>query len=145
LDSGLYKTIQETLKLPVWLDNGQIESVIRYLLHDIRGTKQGGSSNFDHVKDYRYVYPSFKQLYGVDLNQENISWWEYKMMLEGCFFNDCILRSVADIRNRKIPPKADAKTKRELSSLKHKYMLRTGDNGLGGMFRSLKGVSKDGS
>ena len=85
------------------------------------------------------------QLYNVNLNREDLTWWEYTMMIEGCFFSDCMLKNVIDIRSRKMPPKADQETKRSLSSLKHKYMLRTEDNGLGGMFKSLKGVSKHGS
>ena len=82
-------------------------------------------------------------LYNIDLQRDNITWWEYVMLLEGCYVSDCMLKTVIDIRGQKIPVKADEKTKASISSLKHKYMLRTEDSGLGSMFKSLKGVSKN--
>jgi len=85
------------------------------------------------------------QLYNIDLNRADVTWWEYTMLIEGCFLNECTLKTVLDIRNRKIPPKADEETKRSISSLKHKYMLRQENNGLGNMFKSLKGATKNGS
>ena len=143
LNTLVVSEIKKALSLPDEITD--VKKVFEYLNHDARGTSEGGKSNFDHVKDYRYVYPSFKQLYNIDLNHEDITWWEYKMMLEGCLFNDCMLSRVIDIRTKKIPPKADQETKASISSLKHKYMLRQENNGLGSMFQSLKGVSKNGS
>lgn len=135
--------IKKALSLPD--EFAGVKDVMSYLLKDSRGTAEGGKATFDHIKDYRYVYPSFKQLYNVDLNKDNISWWEYKTMLEGCFFSDCMVKSVSDIRNRKIPPKANAEVKSNLSSLKHKYMLRTEEKRTSSLFESLKGVAKNGS
>ena len=41
--------------------------------------------------------------------------------------------------------KAKDKEKQSIMNLKHKYMLRTEDNGIGRMFSSLKGATKNGS
>lgn len=114
---------------------------------DDRGTTQGGS-NFDHVKDYRYVYPSFKQIYGVDLGKDEITWWEYLTMLEGCFTQKCMLSSVIDIRDMDISKIEDADQKVKILDMKAKYRLSKGteqNNGLGKMFGMMKGMAESGS
>lgn len=123
-----------------------MNQILDYLFTDSRGKTKGGKSNFDNIEDYRYIFPSFLQLYNINLNYAEVTWWEYITLLEGCFLNDCTLRTVIDIRGRDIPNKADAKTRDSLLSLKHKYMLRTeNNNDLGTFFKSLKGMVKDGS
>lgn len=137
--------IKVALSLPDSFTDAHIAQVLDYLFKDKRGHIESGKSNFDNVLDYRYVYSSFRQVYNVDLNKEELTWWEYSAMLEGCFNADCLIATVAKYRNMKIPPKAKEKEKKAIMNLKHKYMLRTEDNGLGRMFSSLKGASKNGS
>ena len=139
------EAIKTALNLPDSFKYSEVVQVINYLMHDTRGKAEDGVNNVDHDKDYRYIYPSFLKLYGIDLNNQTISWWEYKMLFESCMFSDCMIKSVVEIRSRKIPHKADEKTRQTLSSLKHTYMLRKSNDGLGNMFKSLKGVAEHGS
>ena len=131
--------------MPDDFKNIHIEQVFAYLFHDSRGKSKGGKSNFDNILDYRYVYQSFKQVYNVDLNKDDITWWEYSSMLEGCFNTECMLSTVIKYRDMTIPPKASEENKQSILSLKHKYMLRTESQNVGGMFSLLKGASKNGS
>ena len=118
-----------------------MNQIITYLFTDSRGTVKGGAQTFDHVLDYRYIYPSIKQVYGVDLETDDITWWSYMMMLEGCFSADCLIAKVVDIRTKDLPKK-NPKAKEALLNAKAKYRLRNDDNnsGIGALFGAMKGV-----
>lgn len=120
-----------------------IDKLIDYLLVDSRGVSTGGGKpNFNHVEDYRYIVPSFIKLYGINLERETVSWYEYKTMLEGCFMSDCILKKVVEIRTAKMPK--DPKAAADLLDLKAKYRLHCDDGSIGGLFDTLKGMAKNG-
>lgn len=117
-----------------------MNQIIKYIFADSRGKVEGGQSTFDHVLDYRYIYPSFKQVYGVDLEHDAVTWWEYQTMLEGCFSADCLISKIVDIRTKDLPKK-NPKARQSLLDAKAKYRLRNDDsNGLGAMFGAMKGA-----
>lgn len=139
--------LRRDLKLTMDLTEQQAVDIIKYILTDDRGSSEG-NSNIDYILDYRYIYPSLKQIYGVDLNRDDITWWEYLTMLEGCFSQDCILSSVVGIRDMDIAQIKDADQKVKVLDMKAKYRLHkneTQDSGLGKVFGMLKGVAESGS
>lgn len=122
---------------------GIAEQIVRYLFTDVRGTSTEGKKNFDHNQDYRYIVPSFMQLYGINLERDDITWYEYKTMLEGCFLNPCTLSKVIGFRTMELPK--DSKGKADILDIKAKYRLKSEDsNGIGSLFNSLKGVANNG-
>lgn len=135
------KMLEDDLSLGFTPTNKQALDIMTYILTDARGSADGSKSNFDHIEDFRYIYPSFIQIYDINLKRDRITWWDYTTMLEGCFVQDCILNSVITIRDMDI---SNLKNEAKESALnaKAKYRLTSvDDKGLGGLFSTLKGAS----
>lgn len=133
------KDVQRDLGLNIEVSNLFVSKFLNYILKDDRGTSQGGVSTFDHIEDYRYVYPSFKQLYNVDIEKDDLKWWEYIYMLEGCFSQECMLSNIVTIRCTDTA-KLKGEHKIKMLDQKAKYRLRNEDVKLDSLFASLKGA-----
>lgn len=59
---------------------------------------------FDHIKDFKYIYSSFMQVYNIDLIESDISFIKYSFLLDGLFkLNNNAVSKVVEIRQTKIP------------------------------------------
>lgn len=63
----------------------------------------GGNNDFDYEFDAPEIYASFMQLYGIDLFNATLHWWQFRALLSGCFYNKCALSEKIRVRN--IDPK----------------------------------------
>ena len=50
-----------------------------------------GERDFDYEFDAPEIYASFRQLYGIDLMDEDLHWWQFRALLGGCFLCSCAL------------------------------------------------------
>jgi hypothetical protein len=94
-----------------------LDEIIKYLFN----TKavSTGTKVFDLEHDYKYYYTDFKKL-GIDLNIDNISWWEFDTLLEGIFLQEnSSIAKVIQYRTYEKPPK-NYKTSEEKE---HKFYM----------------------
>jgi len=62
-----------------------LDEIAKYLFNT--NNKGGGEKVFDLELDFKYYYVDFKKM-GIDLNKDNISWWEFDTILEGIFLQE---------------------------------------------------------
>lgn len=109
-------------------------------LHKI--DKSTGKKTIDFKKDYRLIWDSFKSKRQIDLNVDNINWWEFNAMLEGLFLEgDSSICKVIEYRTMSIP-KADKYNRDYIAfirRMKTKYRLLedNANEGLGNLFNYL--------
>lgn len=80
-----------------------LDEIIKYIL-DI---SQNGDSKkiFDYEYDYKYYFYDFLKL-GINLNKDEISWWEFDSILEGLFLDShCSIGQVIQYRTYEKPSK----------------------------------------
>lgn len=74
---------------------------------------------FDYNLDYKYYYCDFKDI-GIDLNKDNISWWEFDTLLQGIFLKEkTVIGKVIEYRTYKKPTKNQKTAQVE----EHKYYM----------------------
>ena len=104
----------------------------------------GQDSEEEHRKvvcfdeDSKLIYGAFRQIYGIDLNRENLHWWEFLILFEG-LPGGTVLSDIIGIRTKEIPTKGDRKYINELRRLKEKYRLDSEDDGAEKAFNALWG------
>lgn len=62
-----------------------LDEIAKYVFNT--QNKGGGAKVFDLELDYKYYWADFKKL-GIDLNTDNISWWEFDTILEAIFLQE---------------------------------------------------------
>ena len=62
---------------------------------------------FDYDFDAPEIYASFLHLYGIDLLQENLHWWQFCALLAGCCLSRCPLAEKLRIRTLDVSKCAD--------------------------------------
>ena len=62
-----------------------LDEVTKYVF-DTKNSKSG-KKTFDLNLDYKYYFVDFLRL-GINLNKDDISWWEFDSILEGLFLDD---------------------------------------------------------
>ena len=58
-----------------------------------------GERDFDYEFDAPEIYASFRQLYGIDLKDEDLHWWQFHALLGGCFLCRCALSEKIRLRH----------------------------------------------
>lgn len=58
-----------------------------------------GERDFDYEFDAPEIYASFRQLYGIDLMDEDLHWWQFRALLGGCFLCRCALSEKIRLRH----------------------------------------------
>lgn len=76
-------------------------------------------------KDYDLIWFEFKKQLNIDLNENNINWWEFCSSLEGILSTENSLTNRIKIRSDKIPKrtKDNAEQINQMQRLKSKYSL----------------------
>jgi hypothetical protein len=83
-----------------------MSKIIEYLFKSDKASS-GGQRLFDLELDYKYYYCDFKNIgNGVDLNKDEISWWEFNTLLESVFLKkESTIGQIVGYRAYKKPSK----------------------------------------
>lgn len=94
-----------------------LNEISLYLFGENKGG--GGKKTFDYSLDYRHYFIDFLKL-GINLNTQNITWWEFITILESLFEDETSnIVKVMRYRNYKKPSKSSKIAEQE----EHKYYL----------------------
>lgn len=113
-----------------------LDEVSKYIFN-INQRHSTGKKTFDLVLDYKYYFCDFFDM-GINLNTDDIPWWEFDTLLEGIFLKkNSIINQVLEYRLYEKPPKnpktAEEQEHRFRMKMKQKYALpdeNNVDNGL---------------
>ena len=95
-----------------------LDEVTKYVF-DTKNNKSG-KKTFDLNLDYKYYFVDFLRL-GINLNKDDISWWEFDAILEGIFLDEnSTLSKMMSYRLYEKPPKNPKK--QELNE--HKFRMK---------------------
>ena len=120
-----------------------------YILNEISNyvfdTKQSsvGEKVFDMQIDYKYYFYDFLKL-GINLNTQDISWWEFDNILSGIMLTEnTAIGKVLEYRTWKEPSKGknayENEDRKFHTEMRRKYALKTNvDNGLEKMFNYVE-------
>lgn len=102
-----------------------LNEVAKYVL-DIKSSKSG-KKTFDLNLDYKYYFVDFLRL-GINLNKDDIPWWEFDSILEGLFLDDnSTISKVLNYRLYEKPSKnpkvQEEKEHKFRMKMKNKYAL----------------------
>lgn len=126
------ENIEESLKilgindLPYQEQAIVLDEITKYVF-DIN-QKQTGEKVFDFFYDYQYYFPDFIEKYGINLNRDEISWWEFDKLLDWCFRDkNSSISNVMSFRLYKKPSKniktVEAEEHKYYMKMKRKYSL----------------------
>lgn len=105
-----------------------LDEITKYVF-DINQRHSNGEKTFDFELDYKYYFVDFLNFgNGINLNKDEISWWEFDAILEGIFLNKhSILSTVLDYRLYEKPSKnpkvQEEKEHKFRMKMKRKYSL----------------------
>lgn len=128
-----------------------LDEVTKYVF-DTKNSKSG-KKTFDLNLDYKYYFVDFLRL-GINLNKDDISWWEFDSILEGIFLDEnSTLSKMMSYRLYEKPPKnpkqQEAEEHKFRMKMKIKYALpieETSNEALGKLWNYLEkkaGESKE--
>lgn len=89
------------------LSSNESEFILNEITKYVFDTKgnNSGKKTFDLNLDYKYYFVDFLRL-GINLNKDDISWWEFDAILEGIFLDEnSILSKMMSYRLYEKPPK----------------------------------------
>jgi len=103
-----------------------LDEITKYVFNT--NSQSIGEKTFDLEQDYKYYYIDYLKL-GIDLNKQNISWWEFDNLLEGIFLSkDSSIGQVLQYRTYEKPPKSsktsEEKEHRFYMEKKRQYALK---------------------
>lgn len=88
------------------------------------------SSNYDmdFIQDYDYIKASFRSDYNINLDEEDMHFWEFYNLLCGLsnseFGNCCILNRIRNLRNLDLKTIKDPKEKEKMRKAKESVALK---------------------
>ena len=99
---------------------GVLDEITKYIF-DINQKHSSSEKTFDFYYDYGYYFPDFIEKYGINLNKDEISWWEFDKLLDWCFRDKTSsLYNHMDFRMYKKPSKNPKTAEAE----EHKYRMK---------------------
>ena len=94
-----------------------------YISGGQKGSGQSDQIVFDFNIDAGRVYAAFRQVYGLDLRQEQMHWWIF-LELFRALPEGTQLSKVIEIRAKKITKDMDEDSKRALRKAKRAYAIQ---------------------
>ena len=55
--------------------------------------------DMDYEQDAQEIYSAFRQVYGIDLMETELHWWQFSALLSGCFACDNALSAKVRLRH----------------------------------------------
>ena len=84
--------------------------------------------DMDFVEDYSYIKTSFRSDYGINLDKEDMHWWEFFDLLNGLsnseMGNCCILNRIRNLRNYDLKDVQDTKDRQKIRKAKEMVALK---------------------
>ena len=84
--------------------------------------------DMDFIEDYSYIKTSFRSDYGINIDRENMHWWEFFDLINGLsnseMGNCCILNRVRNIRNCDLKTIDDPKERKKMQEAKKQVALK---------------------
>lgn len=84
--------------------------------------------DMDFVEDYSYIKTSFRSDFQIDLDKENMHWYEFMDLINGLsnseIGNCCILNRIRNLRNLDLSKIKDSKERNRLKEAKEKVVLK---------------------
>lgn len=84
--------------------------------------------DMDFEEDYDYIKTSFRSDYGINLDKENMHWWEFFNLINGLsnseLGNCCILNRIRNLRNFDESKIEDAKQRKKIHKAKQQVALK---------------------
>lgn len=97
-----------------------LDEITKYIF-DINQKHSSSEKTFDFYYDYGYYFPDFIEKYRINLNKDEISWWEFDKLLDWCFRDkNSSLYNHMDFRMYKKPSKNPKTAEAE----EHKYRMK---------------------
>ena len=117
-----------------------LNEISKYLFNPQNGGIQPTRRNFDINYDYKYYFVDFLK-FGINLNKQDIDWWEFNSVLDGIMLNDnSVISTVIGYRVYEKPsenPKVrESKHHQYMMEMKQKYRLPS-SNGTTDGFQKL--------
>lgn len=91
--------------------------------HDNTLNKESDIKILDFDVDQFRIYADFRQIYGINLNDCNLHWWEFMGLLWNMPHEQSSFIQVIDIRKKKIKPKMSAEEKKAIKEAQQVYGL----------------------
>lgn len=97
-----------------------LNEIAKYIFNPKSGKSSTSECNFDLNYDYKYYFVDFLRL-GINLNKQDIDWWEFDSALGGIMLDDkSTISTVIGYRTYKKPSKS-MKTQQEEH---HRFMMK---------------------
>lgn len=91
-------------------------------------SKKQEKPDMDFIEDYSYIKTSFRSDYGINLDKEDMHWWEFYDLINGLsnsdFGNCCIFNRVRNIRNIDLKEIKDKKERDKIIEAKKFFELK---------------------
>lgn len=96
-----------------------LDEIAKYIF-DVKKTHKNGKKIFDFEQDYKHYFVDFYKI-GINLNKQDIDWWEFDSLLAGFMISeDSIISKVIQYRTYEKPSKS-IKTQEEQE---HRYRMK---------------------
>ena len=128
-----------------------VEQILNYIFNFDENKTTNNEKIFDFFLDYKYYYYDFYKL-GIDLNKDDIDWWQFNTLLEGILLQkEGALLQVLEYRTYKKPTENPKVYQNKI----HQYYLRkkrefalpqeenSSDKGFNAMWEYLKSQQKN--
>lgn len=93
---------------------------------ELEDTKE--EPDMDFIQDYSYIKTSFRSDYGMNLDKENIHWWEFMDLMNGLsnseLGNCCVLNRVRNLRNFDVSQIKDFNERNKIQKAKEQVALK---------------------
>lgn len=100
-----------------------VEKVTLYLgCGETQKEQRSKNKDIDINHDMKYIIPSFRSTYGIDIMNEDMHWYEFINLISG-FTDNSIMSRVRDIRNYDLKEIKDTKIKRRIIEMKENVAL----------------------
>lgn len=100
-----------------------LDLAFKYLSCGEETEKNNNEPDMDFKQDFNLIKASFKSDYGIDLNKEDLDWYDFYMYLNGLTEN-CILNRVRSLRTYDVSKIDDAKERRDIIKSKKRFALK---------------------
>ena len=93
--------------------------------HDHAPADKQKQKLLDYEIDQWRIYADFRNIYGINLNEADLHWWEFQGMLWNMPYERSSFLQVVEIRQKKIEPKMSAKERQAIMKAQRVYALST--------------------